>query len=228
MSPAKSPRYVAYFRVSTKRQGASGLGLESQQACVEQMVASRAGKLVATFTEVESGKLASRPELQRAIAAARGHKATLIVAKLDRLSRNAAFLFNLRDAGVDILACDIPDVSNLVLGIMAVVAESEAKLIAERTKAALAAAKARGVKLGTPNLTDPARRVGTQVSAKLRAEAADRRAQDLAPIITELQDRGITTLSGIAAELNALGYPAPRGGSWSATTVMRTMKRGSR
>src|SRR6476620_4507750 len=137
-------RFIAYQRVSTAQQGRSGLGLEAQRQGVADYLDGGAWTLVAEYTEVESGKRADRPELAKALAACRAHRAVLVIAKLDRLSRNAAFLLNLRDAGVEFVAADMPDANRLTVGIMAMVAEDEADRISARTTAALAAAKARG------------------------------------------------------------------------------------
>jgi DNA invertase Pin-like site-specific DNA recombinase len=146
-----SQRFVAYERVSTKRQGASGLGLEAQRKAIDDFVASRGAEAIARFTEVESGKLANRLELAKALHIAKVTVATLLIAKLDRLSRNAAFLLTLRDSGVRFVAADMPEANDLTVGIMALVAEQEREAISRRTKEALAAARARGVKLGNPN-----------------------------------------------------------------------------
>src|SRR5258707_6906292 len=146
----KPAAFVAYLRVSTVRQGESGLGLEAQRATVEAFARQHGGAIVASFVEVETGKRSDRPELAKALQAARKAKATLLIAKLDRLARNVAFIANLMDAGVDFLACDQPFASRLTLHILAAVAEDEARRLSERTKAALQAAKARGRKLGSP------------------------------------------------------------------------------
>jgi DNA invertase Pin-like site-specific DNA recombinase len=218
--------FIAYYRVSTRRQGASGLGLEAQRECVECIVRQRGGRVAGTFREVESGARADRPELARALDAARAHGATLIVAKLDRLARNAAFLLSLRDAGVDILACDLPDVNRMVVGIMALVAEEEAHLISERTRAALAAAKRRGTKLGTPaNLTARARRKGSRAGAAARGAQANARALELRSTIRELRAGGAVSLRDFARGLNERGIPTPRGGGWGETQAQRLLAR---
>src|ERR1700758_2500388 len=141
-------RFVAYYRVSTARQGRSGLGLEAQQRAVADYLNGGSWKLVGAFTEVESGKRDDRPVLAEALAACRVHRATLVIAKLDRLARDAHFLLGLQKAGVKFRAADMPEANEMVVGIMAVVAQAERKMISERTKAALAAAMARGQKLG--------------------------------------------------------------------------------
>src|SRR4029079_5497769 len=143
-----SGKWVAYYRVSTQRQGRSGLGLEAQKNAVAEFLNGGRWKLIAEFTEVETGRNNDRPELQKALAACRMHGATLLIAKLDRLSRHAAFLLKLRDAGLEFVAADLPGANRLTVGILAMVAETEAEAISGRTKAALAAAKRRGVKLG--------------------------------------------------------------------------------
>lgn len=215
-------KFVSYLRVSTDRQGRSGLGLEAQRAAVSEFVSGRTGKLVAEFVEVESGRRRDRPELLKALTACRIHKATLVVAKLDRLARNAHFLLGLKDSGVDFIACDMPSANRLTVGIMALVAEEEARLISARTKAALLAAKARGIRLGTPsNATAAGRHKGARQSAQTRIERADRRAADLRPTLSEIRSLGITTLVGIASELTRRGIAPARGGNWHATQVRR-------
>lgn len=226
MKPQAATRYVVYLRVSTQKQGASGLGMEAQQAAVTAFLGSAAP--VATFVEVESGKRTAgeRPQLAAALAACRLHRATLLVAKMDRLARNAAFLLNLRDAGVEFVAADMPHANRLTVGIMAMVAEEEAAAISTRTKNALAAAKARGVKLGKPaNLSNEHRQRGAAVAAELRTAKATVRVADLAATVREIQGRGIVSTRGIAAELNALGIPTARGGHWGAVQVSRVLER---
>src|SRR3954470_11488423 len=184
-----------------------------------------AGSLVAEFVEVESGKHDDRPKLAEALALCRLHNATLIIAKLDRLSRDAHFLLGLQKAGVRFVAADMPEANEMVVGIMAVVAQAERKMISERTKAAMAAAKARGKRLGTPgNLTnvDEGRANGrARCSQKARE-----RAIDLRPIIADLRAEGAANLSQLAAGLNGRGIPTSRGGTWSATQVRRVLERG--
>lgn len=215
-------KVVSYLRVSTAKQGHSGLGLEAQREAVRRFVGSER-RVVSEFVEVESGKHSARPQLAKALAACRAHRATLVVAKLDRLSRNAAFLLNLRDADVPFIAADQPHANRMTVGLLAVVAESEAESISERTKAALAAAKARGVKLGNPqNLTLAGRRKGSARGVLAKQAKAARRAADLAPVIERL---GPMSRSRLAEALNTEGVPAPRGGTWTTTTVCRLLAR---
>lgn len=221
-----SGKFVSYLRVSTDRQGKSGLGLEAQRQAVADYLNGGAWELVAEFVEVESGKRNDRPELDRALAACRLHRATLVVAKLDRLARNAHFLLGLKEAGVEFIAVDMPTANRLTVGIMAMVAEEEARMISARTRAALAAAKARGVVLGNPcNLTAEGQRKGNERGNQRKAEIAASRANDLAPILQALQTQGITSANSIAAELNARGVPAARGGKWQAVQVQRVLER---
>ena len=214
-------RLVAYERVSTARQGKSGLGLEAQRKAIDDFAGSRGAAVLARFTEVESGRKVDRAELRKAIELARLTGATLVIAKLDRLSRNAAFLLTLRDSGVRFLACDIPEANDLTVGIMALVAEQEREAISRRTKEALAAAKARGVKLGNPNGAEALRRAG-KGGAALRAVVsanAECFARDLAPVIADIRAGGATTLRAIAGELNARGMLTRRGGRWQVSNV---------
>jgi DNA invertase Pin-like site-specific DNA recombinase len=179
---------------------------------------------MAEHVEVESGKHNDRPELGRALAACRVYNATLVVAKLDRLSRNAAFLLTLRDAGVDFVAVDLPDANRMTVGIMAVVAEYEREAISARTKGALDAARGRGVRLGNPaNLNQRARSLGTVASARSRRARAAQRATDLAPTIAELRQAGAFSLRALAHGLNGRGIPATRGGRWTAAQVRRLL-----
>jgi DNA invertase Pin-like site-specific DNA recombinase len=217
-------RFVAYYRVSTAQQGRSGLGLEAQQKAVADFLNGGAWSLVGEFTEVESGKRDDRPALAQAMRACRLHGATLVIAKLDRLSRDAHFLLGLQKAGVDFVAADMPDANKMTVGIMAIVAQHEREQISARTKAALAAAKARGVKLGKPeNLSN--RRIGSARGNAAKAAKAETRAADLAPVIEEMRAAGAVSLHALADGLNRRGVPAARGGTWSAGQVARVVGR---
>jgi DNA invertase Pin-like site-specific DNA recombinase len=224
---ATPARFVAYERVSTARQGASGLGLEAQRQTIDTFAASRGANLIGRFTEVESGRKADRPELRKALDLARLTGATLVIAKLDRLSRNAAFLLTLRDSGVRFLACDMPEANDLTVGIMALVAQQEREAISRRTKEALAVAKARGVTLGNPNGAAALRRAG-KGGAALR-ETVIRNAKDhahnLAPVLEELRSQGVVSLRGIAAALNDRGMLTRRGGRWQVSNVTKLLVR---
>lgn len=203
-------KFVAYYRVSTDQQGRSGLGLEAQQAAVAAYVAGR-GTLLASMTEIESGRKKDRPELARALERCRREKATLIIAKLDRLARNVAFIANVLESGVEFVAVDIPQANRLTIHILAAVAEHEREMISERTKAALQAAKARGVRLGNPR-PDPAK----ARAAKAHQAAAYR--AGVLPILHALQQQGLG-LRASAAELNRRQVPTAQGGRWYASTV---------
>jgi DNA invertase Pin-like site-specific DNA recombinase len=218
-------RFVAYLRVSTLRQGASGLGIEAQREAVARHVASVGGSIVAEVVETESGKRSDRPELARALATCRAHRATLLIAKLDRLSRNVHFISGLMETKVPFVACDMPTATPVMLHIYAAMAEDEGKVISARTKAALAAAKARGVRLGNPRLVagspDQAR-----VAAAAKAEQAAARARDLAPVVAQMQVAGCKTLASYAAALTARGLPSPSGrGPWHRSAVARLLNR---
>jgi DNA invertase Pin-like site-specific DNA recombinase len=213
-------KFVAYYRVSTDKQGHSGLGLDAQRAAVMNYLNGGPWKLVAEFTEVESGKRADRPELRKALAACRKLKAKLVIAKLDRLSRNLAFIATLMDSGVAFVATDNPHANKLTIHILAAVAEHERAAISERTKAALAAAKRRGVKLGGPRLV-----AARKASIKVRSEAADAFAANVRPIIREIQESGVSSLRGVARALSARGVRTARGGDWTAVQVSDILRR---
>ena len=224
---AAGQRLVAYERVSTARQGASGLGLEAQRKVIEDFAASRGAEVLARFTEVESGRKADRPELAKALHLAKVTGATLVIAKLDRLSRNAAFLLALRDSGVRFVAVDMPEANDLTVGIMALVAQAEREAISRRTKEALAVAKARGVRLGNPNGAESLRRAGkggvalrAAVSANAAAFAAD-----LAPVIADIRVAGHTSLRAIASELTSRGIRTRRGGKWNVGNLKMLLLR---
>lgn len=220
-------KFVAYYRVSTARQGQSGLGLDAQRNAVKDYLRAQGWPPVAEWVEIESGCKNDRPELAKALRACRIHGATLVIAKLDRLARNAVFLLNLKDSGVEFVAVDMPHANRLTIGIMALVAEEEARAISIRTKAALAEAKKRGVKLGTPgNLSNI--RLGAKNSAKLQKERADRFARDLMVMIDEFRTTGVTSYSGLARELTSRNIPTSRGKSvWSGGQVRNLMARAS-
>ena len=217
-------KYISYLRVSTKRQGLSGLGLSAQQESVSAYLRSVNGKRVAEFVEVESGKRADRPQLAAALAACRLHHAILCVAKLDRLSRNLCFLTNLMESGCEFVCCDNPTANKLTVHILASVAEAEREMISTRTKLALAAAKRKGTVLGGDHGINAAiARKGNRASAAVRSAAAQQRAADLAPIIAEVRSAGAVSLAQIADGLNQRGIPTARGGEWSPVQVMRVM-----
>lgn len=218
-------KYVSYLRVSTERQGRSGLGLEAQREAVENYLNGGRWKLLAEYVEVESGKRNDRPELQKALHHAKVTGATLIVAKLDRLARNVAFLSNLMESGVEFVAVDFPQANRLTVHILAAVAEHEREMISARTKAALAAAKARGTRLGNPNGAAPLRGLGNGAAIAAVRENAERRAEDLRPVIEDIQAAGIGSVRGIAEELNRRGILTPRGGRWHPTSVARLLGR---
>jgi len=220
-------KIVAYHRVSTARQGASGLGLEAQTSAIDEFAKSRGAELVGSFTEVESGKNNQRPELDKALHLAKVTGATLVIAKLDRLSRNAAFLLALQDSKVKFIAADMPDANELTVGIMALVAQQEREAISKRTKEALAAAKARGVKLGNPNGAAALRRAGKGNKAGLKAinVNANQHALNLLPVIESLRSEGISSLGAIANALNERGMLTPRGGRWHKSSVKNLLAR---
>lgn len=213
-----SKRYIAYYRVSTVRQGQSGLGLEAQQTAVRSFVAADA-VILEEYVEVESGRRNDRPRLLEALAACRRHKAILIIAKLDRLARNVAFVSNLMEAGVDFVAVDMPHASRLTVHILAAVAEHEREMISQRTKAALAAAKARGARLGN----QAGNAAGLEKARQRASQLAGERAAQVRGVIEEIRAAGLTSLRQIAAALNARGVETPRGGRWYAGSVRRAL-----
>lgn len=220
-------KIISYLRVSTRQQGISGLGLDAQRSAIEAYANHRQAKLVETFTEIESGKLNTRPELLKALHLAKVTGATLVIAKLDRLSRNAAFLLTLRDSGVRFVAADMPDANDLTVGIMALVAQQEREAISRRTTEALRAAKARGVRLGNPNGAAALRRAARGNAASIlsiRAQA-DGHARNLQPVIAALADEGITSLGEVAEALNERGMLTPRGGAWHKSSVRNLLAR---
>ncbi|HYC97035.1 recombinase family protein [Brevundimonas sp.] len=229
---------VAYYRVSTAAQGRSGLGLEAQKAAVADLARQREMTMLAEFTEVESGKRNDRPVLAQALHHARITHATLVIAKLDRLSRNAAFLLTLRDSGVRFLAADVPDANDLTIGVLAVIAQAEREAISRRTKEALAAIKqkidrgevhvsartGRSVhRLGNPNGSIAfGSRVGDLTLAReAKALRIRRRTADIATTVQAIKASGHTSSYAIAIELNRRGVASPRGGCWYPSTAAR-------
>ncbi len=207
--------FILYRRVSTVRQGQSGLGLESQEETVRRYVTGQHGVIVGEFVEVESGKNNDRPQLTLALQECRRQKATLVVAKLDRLSRNAEFLLRLQNGNVDFVCCDCPNVDRFTVGILALVAQRERELISERTKSALQAAKKRGVRLGTKN---PDR----QVRLMMEGYKRDRQTflNRVRPIVDELKASGVKTLTELALCLTRRGIPTRTGKTvWFGSTV---------
>lgn len=217
-------KYVAYYRVSTGKQGRSGLGLDAQQAAVRAYLNGGHWELTGEVTEVESGKRDdNRPQLQEALRLCRATGATLIVAKLDRLSRDAAFLMQLQNSGAQFVAADMPGANTFTVGVMALVAQQEREAISTRTKAALAAAKARGVKLGGHRgHTLPSHRAAA-ISASVRSAKAKANAKDVRVSIEQVRRNGATSLRDIATALNDAGVTTPRGGQWQAVQVKRVL-----
>ena len=214
-------QFVTYYRVSTARQGASGLGLDAQRQAVTQYLASSPKTVLAEFAEVETGKganaLEKRPELRKALELCRKSGATLLIAKLDRLARNVHFVSGLMESKVKFVACDLPEANQLTIHIMAAFAEHEARRISERTRDALAAAKARGVVLGA---TGPA---NLKRHTQQRQAAAKSFRQRLQPVLSGFIAQGLTRRA-MVAELNSLGVKAPRGGAWSLGQVQRLVQ----
>lgn len=221
-------KFVAYYRVSTARQGRSGLGLEAQREAVRHYLDGGRWQLVDEIVEIESGKKDDRPQLARALDLCRAWRATLIIAKLDRLARNVEFTARLMNSGVEFVAVDFPQANRLTIHILAAMAEHEREMISARTKAALRAAKARGVQLGGDRggLTRKVRTRGNERSSEVRHERADRRASSLLPVIERLRARGMTSAQRLARALNDEGVPTVSGtGRWQAVSVLRVLER---
>ncbi len=225
-------KIIAYYRVSTAKQGRSGLGLEGQEAAVSAFVQTRGCDVLATYQEIELGKRADRPQLAKALAHAKRSKAVLVVAKLDRSARNVAFLSRLMESGADFIAIDLEH-ANLTIHILSAVAKGEAKATSDRTKVALRAAKARGMKLGSarPGHWDGREQArlrgaakGAKVSAAVRAKAATEAYVDLIPQMKQLRSEG-RSLRAIAESLNAAGHTTRRGKSWNQVQVSRVLQR---
>ncbi|MGR3525229.1 MAG: recombinase family protein [Paracoccaceae bacterium] len=207
--------YIAYYRVSTQRQGQSGLGLEAQRASAASFLASGENRLISEYTEVESGKRSSRPELEKAIETCRKLGAVLLIAKLDRLARNVHFISGLLESGVRFTAVDMPNADRFMLHVYAAMAEEEGRRISERTKAALAAAKVRGVRLGANGAN----------LANQRKQTADAFARELGPTIIKLHECDGLSYSDVANRLNQSGTQSFAGKLWHSTSVYRTASR---
>lgn len=222
----KTKKFVAYFRVSTYRQELSGLGLDAQRQSVMEFLSGQQGNLVEEFTEVESGGNVNRPKLALAIESCRRHRAVLLISKLDRLGRNVAFIANLMDSGVPFIAADHPTAKPFELHIFAALGQEELRMISERTKAALAAAKARGQKLGwaMPGREEEQMEASERGAASNKA-IANQFAANILPVIREIQAAGVSTLVGIANALNARGVKTARNGRWHAATVRAVLLR---
>jgi len=224
-------KWVSYLRVSTGRQGREGLGIAAQRDAVAALVRAQGGRMLDEFVEVESGGNNDRPELQRAIRRAKVSGARLVIAKLDRLSRSASFLLHLRDSGVRFVAADLPTADETVVGIMAVIAQREREVIAQRTKDALAVARRRlaqeGRRLGNPNGAAALRRAakGNHAAVAVVSAGADRRAEELRETLADVVASGAVSLSAIAAELNRREIESPRGGRWYPAGVARLQQR---
>src|SRR5262249_48985572 len=208
-------KFVAYYRVSTDKQGKSGLGLDAQRKAVNDYLNGGDWELAAEFTEIESGKKSDRPELVKALGACKRHKATLVIARLDRLARKVHFSSGLMETKVKFVACDLPEATPFMLHIYAAAAQEEARAISARTKAALEAAKARGVRLG---------RNGAERLAPANKAAAVERAKNLHPVLADLIASGVS-FRQIGAELTKRGIGTARGGRWHPTTVGRVLNR---
>ena len=218
-------QYIAYYRVSTVKQGQSGLGLEAQQSSVTGYLNSKNGELLAEYKEIQSGKKdENRPELQAALRQCRLSGATLLIAKIDRLSRNPAFLINLQDSSTNFVCVDMPEANNFTVGILACMAGYYRQQISDNTKAALKAAKAKGVKLGNPRL-DEFRNTDTTNARAAKISKAKQRNADILSIIGEMRDSAGNALSlrDLTAMLNDAGYRTARGKEWHPTSVSRVL-----
>nr|WP_287412374.1 recombinase family protein [Pseudodesulfovibrio sp.] len=218
-------RFISYLRVSTGKQARSGLGIEAQRTAVRSYLNGGDNELLDEYVEAESGKRDDRPKLRKALKHCKVTGATLIIAKLDRLSRNARFLLELQDSRVNFICADMPEANEMTIQIMAVMAQQERKMISQRTKAALAAAKERGVKLGNPHGAIYIKDHGNAEAVEQIKRDAQNRAEDLSDVVEDIRNNGITSIRGITNELTARGINTPRGGKWHPTSVARLLKR---
>lgn len=215
-------KYIAYYRVSTQKQGNSGLGLEAQRSDVSRFV-ERGGSLIAEHQDIESGKNNDRPNLIKAIEECKKHGATLLIAKLDRLSRNASFILMLRDSKVDFVCCDMPDANSITIGIMAILAQEEREWTSLRTKAALAELKKQGKKLGTPeNLTEQARI--NSLNVRQQNAINDENNRKAGALIVSMREQG-KSFYQITKELNKLGFKTRKGKMFQQNQVQILYKR---
>jgi len=222
-APSLAPRFVGYLRVSTDKQGRSGLGLEAQRAAVVRHAAVSGGSIIGEHVEVESGRKKDRPQLAAALADCRARRAVLVIAKLDCLARNVHFVAGLMESGLEFIASDMPTLNRLTVHILAAVAEEQARMISARTKAALAAAKARGVRLGNPHLLTRCPVLAGRAREMQQAEAR-RRTKAVLPYLEQARAAGATTLWQLADALMKRGMPAPRGGErWHPAQVRRVL-----
>lgn len=219
---------VVYYRVSTSKQESSGLGLEAQKNAVQEFMKLGNWKVLGEFVEIESGKVNNRPMLMKALSVCKKKKATLLISKLDRLSRSVSFISNLMESGVAFVATDMPEANRLTVHILASVAEHEREMISQRTIAALDAAKQRGQKLGFA-LHDKEKIVipAVEKAVKVNIDKADRFAENILPIVHQIQKSGVKTLQGIADVLNTRGITSPRGGEWYPQSVRNLLLRRS-
>ena len=217
-------RFVTYYRVSTQRQGRSGLGLEAQQAAVTAFLTSRNGQVIGEYREIESGRKNDRQQLAAAMQMCRLTNSTLLIAKLDRLARNVAFISALKESGIDFTAVDFPEANRLTVHILAAVAEHEAMMISERTKAALGARRARGLPLGNQESLRPADREGAARAGAAWSKKAAAHAAMVLPAVQEMHRSGLS-LRGIARDLTQRGFTTVTGGQWTASQVSAVLRR---
>jgi DNA invertase Pin-like site-specific DNA recombinase len=217
-------KYVLYYRVSTQRQGRSGLGLEAQQVAVQAFLAGRDAQVIGEYREIESGRKSNRQQLAAAMLMCRMTNSVLLIAKLDRLARDAHFLLGLEKSGIEFVAADMPFANRLTIGIMALVAEEEAKAISARTKAALAARKARNLPLGNIATLRPADRAGVERAQSAWSKKAADHAAMVLPAIQEMRTSGMS-LRATARDLAKRGFTTVRGGEWTAAQVSAVLRR---
>lgn len=214
-------QFIAYYRVSTRKQKQSGLGLDAQETTVQKYIAKEHGELLQVYTEVESGRKKYRPELAKAIRHAKATKSCLIIARLDRLARNVSFTANLLESEVEFVACDMPHANKFTIHVMAALAEQEAELISQRIKAALKEAKRRGTKLGNPRIQHI--RKDYAKAAKAKQHRARARAEIYRGEVMKLKAQGARSLSDYARGLNQAHWYTSKGSRWDATRIRRLL-----